>query len=166
MSARVFIGLGGNLGDSIGILRAALRDLDQIPATSFVRSSAFYRSPPMGPRDQGYYINAVAEVRSGLDPLVLLRWLLVVERRYGRVRGRRWGPRTLDLDLLMYGMLRRRTRDLVLPHPGVHCRAFVIHPLAELSPGGAIPGRGAIDYWRLRCSSRCLQRLVIPSLGG
>jgi 2-amino-4-hydroxy-6-hydroxymethyldihydropteridine diphosphokinase len=111
------------------------------------------------------YINAVAELRSHLDPLQLLRWLFALEARHGRVRGRRWGPRTLDLDLLMYGTLRLNTRALVLPHPGIHCRDFVLHPLAELSPELSIPGRGPLSYWRMRYSPRYLQRLVIPSIG-
>jgi 2-amino-4-hydroxy-6-hydroxymethyldihydropteridine diphosphokinase len=166
MSVQVYIGLGSNLGDSIGILQAALRDLSSIPATRVVRSSSFYRNPPLGPQDQGPYTNAVAEVESHLGPLRMLRWLLRVEQWHGRVRGRRWGPRTLDLDLLLYGMLRMNTRELVLPHPGVHCRDFVVHPLSELSPGLSIPGRGSLGYWRMRVSSRNLRQLPIVTERG
>jgi 2-amino-4-hydroxy-6-hydroxymethyldihydropteridine diphosphokinase len=166
MPVTVYIGLGSNLGDSVGILRTALRDLGRIPATRVVRSSSFYRNPPLGPQDQGVYVNAVAELRSRLDPFQLLRQLFAVERSNGRVRGRRWGPRTLDLDLLIYGDLRISTEGLVVPHPGVHCRDFVVHPLAELSPGLSIPGRGALSYWRMRYSPRNLRRVFIRSLGG
>ena len=159
MALRAYVGLGGNLGNPVGTLSAALRDLGRLPATRCVRASGFYRNPPVGPQDQGDYVNAVAELETRLEPLLLLRWLLTLERRHGRIRGRRWGERTLDLDLLLYGVRQIRTRELILPHPRLHCRSFVVHPLAELAPGLSIPGRGALSHWRLRCSPRELRRV-------
>lgn len=166
MSVTAYVGLGGNLGNPVATLKAAVFELNGIPGSRCMQVSGFYRNPPMGPQDQAPYINAVAAIETRLAPLVLLRWLLELEHRHGRVRGRHWGARTLDLDLLLYGAVSMQTRELVLPHPGLHCRAFVVHPLAELTPTLSIPGRGALSYWRGRCSSKYLQRLGRVSAGG
>ena len=157
---KAYIGLGANLGDPQRTLRSALRGLDDVPGTRCLRSSRFYLNPPLGPQNQNYYTNAVAELETGLDPMQLLAWLQDLERRHGRVRGRRWGPRTLDLDLLLAGGLKRRTVRLTLPHPRLHQRAFVLYPLAELAPQLAIPGRGALSYWLTRASSQNLRPIA------
>lgn len=156
---KAYVGLGANLGDPERTLRAALRGLDGLPGTGCLRSSAFYLNPPVGPQDQNHYTNAVAELETGLPPLQLLHWLLQLEHRHGRVRGRRWGPRTLDLDLLLMGDLRQHSARLTLPHPRLHQRAFTLYPLAELAPRIAIPGRGRLPYWLTRTSSRGLIRI-------
>jgi len=159
---KAYIGLGANIGDPRSTLRSALRGLNCLPGTRCRRCSRFYLNPPLGPQDQNHYTNAVAELETRLAPAQLLTWLLELERRHGRVRGRRWGPRTLDLDLLLMGALKLHTARLILPHPRLHQRAFVLYPLAELVPRLNIPGRGALPYWLARTSSRGLHPLVGP----
>lgn len=156
---KAYIGLGANLGDPRHTLRSALRGLDGLPGTHCLRCSGFYRNPPLGPQDQDHYINAVAELETRLAPMQLLAWLLQLEHRHGRVRGRRWGPRTLDLDLLLHGALTLNTASLILPHPQLHRRAFVLYPLAELVPQMVIPGRGALSHWLTRTSAKTLHRV-------
>lgn len=152
--------MGGNLGDVVATLKQALRDLDGLPSTRCAGWSHGYRNPPVGPQDQDFYVNAVAAVDTRLRPLDLLSWLQRIEKRQGRVRGRRWGERTLDLDLLTYGQQRLSLRRLELPHPRLHQRAFVVCPLAQFGAEVAVPGRGVIGVWRARCSSRPLKRVT------
>ncbi len=156
---RAYVGLGSNLGDSVAILKCALRDLDRLPSTRCVGWSSSYRNPPIGPPDQDDYINAVAVLDTRLRPLLLLRWLQWLEQRHGRVRGRRWGARTLDLDLLMFGPRRLRLPRLELPHPRLHQRSFVLCPLAQLVPTVVVPGRGTVMSLRRRCSSLTLTQV-------
>ena len=155
----VYVGLGANLGNPVATLRSALRGLDRLPGSRCLAHSRFYRNPPMGPPGQPDYVNAVARLDTRLAPHTLLHWLQTIERRHGRVRGRRWAARTLDLDLLIYGNLRLRTGRLRLPHPGVHRRAFVLYPLRELMPDIVIPGRGSASLWVRKCPSRDLKKL-------
>ena len=130
---RVFVGLGANLGDAAATLRAAMAAIDALPGTSCVRRSSLYRSAPVdacGPD----FVNAAVELRTALEPAVLLRELLAIEQRFGRQRPHRNAPRTLDLDLLAYGDRRIDCPGIVLPHPRMHERAFVLMPLAEIAP--------------------------------
>lgn len=144
-SARAFVGLGANLGDPVAQVRAALRDLDAIDATRLVRASSLYRSAPWGGVEQPAFINAVAEVETRLAPRELLDALLAIEQRHGRIRdGNRWGPRTLDLDLLVHGDRRIDEHGLLLPHPHLAERAFVLVPLAEIAPDLRVPGVGVV----------------------
>ena len=130
-----YIGLGSNLDNPAWQLDTALRSLDQIPDTRLVKNSLFYRSAPLGPSDQPDFINAVALLDSDLAPGQLLAWLQSIENSQGRVRnGQRWGPRTLDLDLLLYGRHVIDEADLKVPHPGIRYRNFVLVPLLELAP--------------------------------
>jgi 2-amino-4-hydroxy-6-hydroxymethyldihydropteridine diphosphokinase len=141
-----FVGLGGNLGDSIATLRAALRALDALPDTQLVRVSHLYRTAAWGVTEQPDFINAVAMLRTRRTPHQLLADLLEIERHAGRHRladgSDRWGPRTLDLDLLLYGDDRMDEPGLHVPHPRLHERAFVLVPLAEIAPDARIPGIG------------------------
>jgi 2-amino-4-hydroxy-6-hydroxymethyldihydropteridine diphosphokinase len=141
-----WIGLGGNLGDVETTLHEALWALDALPQTSIRAQSAFYRSRPWGRTDQPGFINAVVEVQTRLAPRVLLDYMLEIEQRFGRVRtpGDKWGPRTLDLDLLAFGQQQSREPGLELPHPNVHERGFVLVPLAEIAPGLELPGQGVV----------------------
>lgn len=121
----------------------------------------------MGPPEQPDYINAVAALETELAPRALLSALQSIEARHGRTRGPlRWGPRTLDLDLLLYGEERIESADLVLPHPGVAERPFVLYPLHELVPALEIPGRGSLRALLERCSDAGLERLVDGCDGG
>src|SRR5690606_4895074 len=109
MKARCYIGLGGNLGKPLETLPAALIEIDQLPNTQVVTVSSYYQSKPLGPSDQPDYINAVAELKTSLTPLALLEALQAIELRFGRVRQRHWGERTLDLDILLYDNLQQQS---------------------------------------------------------
>jgi 2-amino-4-hydroxy-6-hydroxymethyldihydropteridine diphosphokinase len=144
MAARVFIGLGSNVGQPDHHIRTALMDLAVLPSTRLTGESSLYGSAPVGPPNQPDFINAVAELKTALTPLVLLRHLQRIERRHGRVRVQHWGRRTLDLDLLLYGGMTVDRPRLQVPHPRMHQRLFVLAPLHELDPGLTIPGRGSL----------------------
>ena len=138
---RAYVGLGSNLDDPVGHVRQALVDLAALPETACLGHSRLYRSPPMGPSGQPDYVNAVAVLESGLEPRELLAELQAIEARHGRVRvAERWGPRTLDLDLLVYGNWQSTDPTLTVPHPGIAGRAFVVWPLFEIAPDLEIPG--------------------------
>lgn len=129
-----YVGLGANLGDPRQQLREALKRLNAADEVEVVRVSSFYRNPPLGPADQPWYVNAAARLRTRLSAEELLRLLQQVEAAMGRVRGPRWGPRPIDLDLLLYNGEVIFTPNLVVPHPEMHRRAFVLAPLAEIAP--------------------------------
>lgn len=136
---RVFVGLGANLGDALATVQAALVQLAALPETSLVATSALYRSAPIDAAGPDY-INAVAELRSELEPAALLAQLQAQEQQFGRERPYRHAPRTLDLDLLVYGRRRIASVALTLPHPRAHDRAFVLAPLADLAPDWPLDG--------------------------
>ena len=140
--ATAFVALGSNLRDPAAQVRAGFAALAALPATCVTSESSLYRSAPFGYADQPDFVNAVAAIETGLAPHALLDALLAIERERGRVRAFRNAPRTLDLDLLLYGDLVLRDESLTLPHPRMHERAFVLVPLAEIAPRQAIPGRG------------------------
>jgi 2-amino-4-hydroxy-6-hydroxymethyldihydropteridine diphosphokinase len=131
---RAFIGLGSNLGDREANLRQALESLAQAPQTTVVRASSLYDTEPVGVEDQPHFLNAVAQLETQLTPRQLLWNLMLVERRLGRVRTQRWGPRTIDLDLLLFEDVVLEEDDLELPHPELAKRSFVLVPLVELEP--------------------------------
>lgn len=150
MSARVraCIGLGGNIGDVAATLRSALEALHALPDTRVARASRVYRTPAWGVEAQPDFLNSAALLETGLEPHALLDGLLRIEREHGRERaadGARWGPRTLDLDLLLYGDATIDAPGLSVPHPQMHARAFVLVPLAEIAPDAQVPGRGRVD---------------------
>lgn len=132
--ARAYVGLGTNLGDKMENLRVALALLAAASAVRVLRVADVYRTAPWGYADQDWFLNTVAELETMLAARHLLEVLLDIEGRMGRRRGVRWGPRIIDLDLLLYGDRVVREPDLVVPHPRMHERAFVLVPLAELEP--------------------------------
>lgn len=132
-----YIGLGSNLGDSRQILTEAIQKLATL---GVVKTSKLYQSPPMGPQDQPHYLNAVAQLETDLAPLSLLDQLQQFEQEAGRVRLRRWGERTLDLDLLLYGNQQIQHERLTVPHVGILERDFVVIPLLDLDPALHIQG--------------------------
>ena len=142
-----YIALGANLGDAAGTVRAAMGALANLPESSVRRCSSLYRTAPVGIADQPSFINAVVLLETKLPPETLLDALLEIEQRFGRVRAEKNGPRTLDLDLLLYDDQFIDLPRLTLPHPRLHLRAFVLQPLAEISPDLTIPGRGNIASW-------------------
>ncbi|KAA2285566.1 2-amino-4-hydroxy-6-hydroxymethyldihydropteridine diphosphokinase [Arenimonas fontis] len=143
---QAWVALGGNVGDVGTTFAEAVRAMDALPMTGVLRRSSVYRTPPWGDPGQPSFLNAAVELRTRLPPAALLAHLLDIERRFGRDRSaeRRWGPRTLDLDLLMQGDRPVELPGLSLPHPRLHERAFVLVPLAEIAPDLVIPGRGRV----------------------
>lgn len=141
---RAAVGLGANLGDAAASVRAAIQALETLPGTRLVAASRLYRSAAWGVTAQPEFVNAVAVVDTSLSPRELLDGLLAIERRFGRTRvvGERWGPRTLDLDLLLFGDERMDATGLQVPHPHLHERAFALLPLLEVWPDARIPGVG------------------------
>ena len=131
---RAFVGLGSNLGDREAQIRLALDALRHIPDTRVVRVSSIYDTEPVGEVHQPSFLNAVAQLDTQLSARQLLWNLQLIERRLGRVRAQRWGPRTIDLDLLLFGDLVLDEPDLKIPHPELTRRAFVLVPLVELDP--------------------------------
>ena len=130
--SRVFVGLGSNLDDPVSQLSRAIDAIAGLPQTSLQNISSFYSSEPVGPADQPDYINAVAELQTRLSPIQLLDELQQLENQQGRVRLQRWGARTLDLDILLYADQHIDTLRLVVPHPQMHLRRFVLLPLQEI----------------------------------
>lgn len=138
MMTKTYIGLGSNLGDSEQILREAVEKLRVLGTVSV---SKLYQSPPMGPQDQPNYYNAVAQLSTQLEPLALLDELQRIENEAGRVRLRRWGERTLDLDLLLYAEKNIINERLTVPHMGILERDFVVIPLLDLDPTLQVNGQ-------------------------
>lgn len=149
---RAYIGLGSNLGDRESMIRLALDDLSALQGTKLLRASSLYDTEPVGEEDQPRFLNAVALIETELTARQLLWNMQLIERRLGRVRIQKWGPRTIDLDLLMYGRLVIDEEDLQVPHPEMTKRSFVLVPLLELDPTARHPvtGEPLIE---------CLQRL-------
>jgi 2-amino-4-hydroxy-6-hydroxymethyldihydropteridine diphosphokinase len=139
---RVFVGIGSNLGDREFLIRKAVEGLRELPHTSVLRVSSLYDTDPVGDVVQPPFLNAVAWLESELDARALLWHLLLIERRMGRVRTQRWGPRSIDLDLLFHGDLVLDEPDLQVPHPEAHRRAFVLQPMLELDPDFVHPVTG------------------------
>ena len=154
---RVFIGLGANLGDAEATLKAAVAALAALPLTALSACSQTYRSAPVNAHGPDY-LNAVAELATALPPDVLLRELQRIEQAHGRERAYRNAPRTLDLDLLLYGDQTIATPELTVPHPRMHQRAFVLLPLQELAPDLEIPVRGKLADLLAAASD---QRIVV-----
>lgn len=146
----VFLGLGSNQKQPLQQIGRAFSALQALPKSKDARCSPLYHSPPMGPQEQPDYVNAVVRMVTRLAPHLLLREMQAIERAQGRVRGVRWGPRTLDIDLLVYGDLVLDTSDLQVPHPGITQRAFVLFPLFDISPDLNIPGLGKVSEL-IRC---------------
>ena len=131
---KAFIALGSNLGEREAMIRQALEALAALPQTELLRASSLYDTEPVGDMDQPNFLNAVAQVDTDLAPRQLLWNLMLIERRLGRVRTRRWGPRVIDLDLLLHGDEVLDQPDLTVPHPELIRRSFVLVPLVELDP--------------------------------
>ncbi len=155
---RAYIGLGANLGDPAAALTDAITRLAAMPQTVITARSSFYRSAPIdatGPE----FVNAVVALDTALAPHGLLAHLQAIEQAHGRARPYRNAPRTLDLDLLLYGDQTIATPDLTVPHPRLHQRAFVLMPLAEIAPDLQIPGRGAVRQSLAQVAGQSVSRL-------
>ncbi len=147
-----YIGLGSNLEEPLQQLRQALLAIAELPSSHLVHVSSAYRSAAVGPGEQPDYLNAAVQLRTSLDPDALLQKLQRIELAQGRVRTVRWGPRTLDLDILLYGDLRLTTPTLTIPHPGLARRNFVLYPLLEIcGPNLVLPDGADLGTLIARC---------------
>jgi len=154
------VGLGANLGDPAAQLHAALQAIAAIATTRIARVSSFYRTAPVGYAGQPDFINAVAALETRLGARMLLDALAGIEQRCGRTRSFPDAPRTLDLDLLLYGSEQIDEPGLQVPHPRAHQRRFVLQPLVEIDPDCAIPGKGRAAVLLAGCSGQPVQRLA------
>jgi len=155
-----YVGLGSNLNDPVAQIDAGMRALSKLSDTLVERCSSLYRSAPLGRTDQPDFVNAACRLRTILTPTRLMQDLLAIEQTHSRVRGpEAGGPRTLDLDLLLYGQHSCRETGLILPHPRLHERAFVLHPLFELDPDLVIPGHGRVADLLAGCASQRVEKL-------
>lgn len=154
-----FLGLGSNLEQPLLQLTRALRAIEEIRGVRLTRVSSFYETAPVGLVDQPNFVNAVAEVETTLLPRTLLTALLDIEAAHARVRTVKNGPRTLDLDILLYGDGEFHESNLSIPHPRMHERAFVLVPLAEIRPDAVIPGRGTVAELARQCDRRGVRQV-------
>lgn len=159
---RTYIAIGSNLGNPINKAQKAIQALQSLPHSKMVKVSSLYSSKPMGPADQPDYINAVAALDTLLSPLELLAHTQAIELEQGRERkNERWGPRTLDLDILLYGDLVLESEQLTLPHYGISVREFVLYPLAEIEPDLCFPDGTSLSFWLTQTKRNQLTQLTI-----
>jgi 2-amino-4-hydroxy-6-hydroxymethyldihydropteridine diphosphokinase len=155
-----YIGLGSNLADPLSQLKKARLTIAGLAQVQELDFSSFYHSAPVGPQDQPDYVNAVMAISTNLAALDLLHCLQKIELEQGRVRtGERWGARTLDLDLLLYGEQQINLPELIVPHPEISNRAFVLYPLQEIAPALVLPILGAIEHLIAQCPAANLKKL-------
>lgn len=157
------LGLGSNLDDPVAQVHRALAALAVLPQSKLIACSSLYRSPPLGPIDQPDYINAVVALATVLSPTMLLAECQRIERQQGRERRERWGPRTLDIDVLLYGSQVLAQDGLCIPHPGLYERNFVLYPLAEIAAVHGlpvvIPGARSLQALLAACPRGALEQL-------
>lgn len=158
---RAWIGLGSNLDDPLTQVRTALKELAELPETTLAACSSLYRSDPVGPPGQPDYVNAVAALDTRLEPETLLNALQAIEQAHRRVRRVHWGPRTLDLDLLLYGSEVIATPRLTVPHPFMTERNFVLWPLAELAPDLVLPDGRTLNELLRQCPLGTLEKISL-----
>jgi len=157
-----FIALGANLSNPESQVRAGFEALSMLPNTLLAAMSSLYRSAPVGYLDQPDFVNAVARIDTALEPRQLLDELLGIEKQFGRVREFPNSPRTLDLDIILYGEREVREPGLTIPHPRMHERAFVVVPLAEIAPDAIVPGRGRVRDLVAGVAAAGLAKLETP----
>jgi len=143
-SEKVYIGLGSNIEQPYVQIKNAIQALNELPDTTVIRDSGYYKSRPMGPEDQPDFVNAVVEVKTTLSAKKLLEQCQKIEQQQGRVKKRHWGARTIDLDILLYTDIEMKTDQLEIPHPGICQRDFVYLPLLKLNSEIIIPGLGVL----------------------
>jgi len=156
----IYIGIGSNLNDPVQQVSQAIEELGHLAVSEMLKSSSLYRSEPMGPANQPDYINAVCALTTQLEPIDLLDKLQAIEQQHGRLRdGEHWGPRTLDLDILLFGEKTISDERLTIPHPGLDQRSFVLYPLYEIAPDLDIPGLGPLQTLIAGCDQAGLERM-------
>ncbi|MEI8572518.1 2-amino-4-hydroxy-6-hydroxymethyldihydropteridine diphosphokinase [Methylomonas sp. LW13] len=161
-AVEAYIGLGSNLEDSVDHVNRARQEIAALPGVVEIAFSPLYRSLPVGPQDQPDYVNAVLRISTELGPLVLLRQLQQIENQHGRLRNVRWGARTLDLDVLLYAQQRINEPDLIVPHPELSKRAFVLYPLADVASSDlTIPGLDSLPQLLAACPPGGLRKIAV-----
>jgi 2-amino-4-hydroxy-6-hydroxymethyldihydropteridine diphosphokinase len=156
-----YVGIGSNLGDPVREVEQAFGELDRLPHSRVVKRSSLYRSAPVGYADQPDFVNAVAQLETGLPAERLLEELQQIEARHGRERSFAGAPRTLDLDLLLFEKLEMKTGRLTVPHPRMHERAFVLKPLYEVAPHASIPGVGAVKECLEKTANQRAEKIAV-----
>lgn len=160
-----YIGLGSNLDDPLQQVVSAAAEIEALLAVEKIALSPLYTSQPVGPQDQPDYINAVMRIKTRLAPIKLLGQLQSIENKHDRKRSVRWGARTLDLDVLLYDKQIINLADLVIPHPELVNRAFVLYPLADIAPPDLlIPGNGQLSHLLAACPSQGLHKMNYDSI--
>ena len=156
----VYLGLGSNLSAPLQQLQTAVQAISRLAQTCLLNTSSAYLSKPMGPQDQPDYVNAVVALSTQLDPYELLDALQTIEAQQGRRRnGQQWGPRTLDIDILLFGQLVIQEPHLTIPHYGMRERAFVLYPLAEIATDLRLPSGEALKSVLEKCPRQGLKKL-------
>jgi 2-amino-4-hydroxy-6-hydroxymethyldihydropteridine diphosphokinase len=155
-----YVGIGSNLNEPVRQVQDALLELDHIPLSRVLRRSSLYKSAPLGYADQADFVNAVGALETALEPEKLLDELLGIEARHGRRRSFANAPRSLDLDLLLFGQLELQTERLTIPHPRMHERAFVLKPLLELDGDISVPGKGAARELLKNCDRQFAEKIA------
>ena len=166
MLAEVYIGLGSNLNFPALQIQRAISALTKLPATRLSRIAPYYKSIAIGPGVQADYINTVAGIATALSPQRLLRELQSIENRLGRKRPVRWGPRVIDLDILIYGKLMVNSKILTIPHPRLAQRNFVLYPLADIAPKLVLPDQTSLQQLLANCSAEGIVRLGVGETRG
>ena len=157
----VYIGLGSNLDNPEQHIKSAIGALGELQSCTLIKASSLYKTKPVGPQDQDDFINAVIELETELEAIALLNALQTIEQKHGRKRkDERWGPRTLDLDIIMFGNEIINNEQLTIPHVEMKNRAFVMVPLAEINPDGVIAGQGAIKDALSRLDAGGVERML------
>lgn len=166
MPAKVFLGMGSNLNSPPRQIKAALKAITKLPGTQLVRCAPWYQSIAIGPGSQPRYINSVVEIDTVLKPRVLLRALQQIEQQQGRKRIVHWGPRTLDIDILLYANQTLKTRQLQIPHPRLGERNFVLYPLVDIAPELNLPDGTSLAALLANCSPEGIVRFNAGGNGG
>ncbi len=166
MPAKAFLGLGSNLNSPSRQIKAALKAIAKLPGTQLVCCAPWYQSIAIGPGSQPRYINTVVEIDTVLKPRALLQVLQQVEKRQGRKRIVRWGPRTLDIDILLYAKQTLKTQQLQIPHPRLGERNFVLYPMADIAPELSLPDGTPLAKLLANCSPEGIVRLSAKGRGG
>ena len=159
-----YIGLGSNMHSPIKQIKSAIKLIEEIASTEITDVSSLYKSKPVGPQDQDDYINAVVKIETELMPYELLERIQEIEKQHGRIRGERWGPRVIDLDILMFGNKIMTDQKLTIPHPEIHNRSFVLVPLAEIDSDCEIPGKGLISDLLATIDTVSYTHLTLPTI--
>jgi 2-amino-4-hydroxy-6-hydroxymethyldihydropteridine diphosphokinase len=154
-----YVGIGSNLAEPVKQVEEALLQLERLPHSRLVKRSSLYRSAPVGFADQPEFVNAVAQLETGVSADRLLTELQEIESRHGRARSFANAPRTLDLDLLLFEKLQLKTDRLTVPHPRMHERAFVLKPLVEIAPEASIPGLGLAKDFLKSVANQLVEKL-------